>query len=79
MTSRNLTNDSVQSQREEKKTNALTKHVKEVRQRTYPPRSALLSVAMVPADAGSAGDVFLTHSDTSTHKHTHRLRGGSTV
>lgn len=30
-----------------------------------PPRSALLSVAVVPADAGSAGDVFLMHSDTS--------------
>ncbi len=54
-----------------KKVDSPTKHVKEVRQQTYPPRSALLSVAAVPADAGSAGDVFLTHSDTSTHRQTH--------
>lgn len=36
-----------------------------------PPRSALLSVAVVPADAGSAGDVFLTHSDTSLFEPLH--------
>lgn len=30
-----------------------------------PPSSALLSVAVLPVDAGSAGDVLLTQSDTS--------------
>lgn len=48
------------------------KKKKERRQQTYPPRSALLSVAVGLADAGSAGDVFLTHPDTSTHRHTNR-------
>lgn len=36
---------------------------------TYPPRSALLS----EAGAGSAGDVFFTHSDASAQKHTQSL------
>lgn len=78
MTSGNLTNGSVQPQ--EKKVNPLMSgHLKEAGQQTYPPKSALLSVAVVPADAGSAGDVFLTQSDTSahrqTHTHTYRLMG----
>lgn len=34
-------------------------------QRLPNPRSDLLSVAVVPADAGSVGDIFLTQSDTS--------------
>lgn len=41
-----------------------------------PPRSALLSVAVVPADAGSAGDVFLTHSDTSLCEPLHSAEAG---
>lgn len=58
----NLTDASVQSQ----------KKGKERRQQTYPPRSALLSVAVEQADAGSAGDAFLTHSDASTDTQTDR-------
>lgn len=41
------------------------------RGRTYPPRSALLS-----ADTGSDGDVFLTQSDASAHKHRKARWGG---
>lgn len=60
-------------QRQEKKRGDSLTHVvrQEVRQQTYPPRSALVSVAVVPADGGSAGDVFLTHCDTSTQRPTH--------
>lgn len=58
----NLTDASVQSQKKRK----------ERRRQTYPPRSALLSVAAEQADAGSAGDAFLTHSDASTDTQTDR-------
>lgn len=43
------------------------------KRQTYPPRSALLSVAVVPADAGSVGEVFLASTRRKTH--TERLMG----